>query len=64
MKYLEAIHRADLTDLQRRYVTLCVIQGHSIRTAALAHDVSPSTVRGHIDAGLKKLKPYMNQEAA
>lgn len=64
MRYLEAIQKAQLTELQERYITLCIIEGHPIRTVARAHDIAPSTIRGHIDAGLRKLKPYMREDAA
>lgn len=64
MNYAEAIEAANLTPRQKRYIQLCIIDGHPIRTVARAENLAPATIRGHIDAGLKKLKPYMRKEAA
>lgn len=64
MNFDEACRAANLTSLQRYYIQLCIIDGHPIRTVARAHNTSPATVRGHIDAGLRKLKPHMRKEAA
>ena len=60
MKYEEAREKANLTALQRRYLDL-YISGHPVRLIARAHETTPSNVRGHIEAALKKIKPYMKE---
>ncbi len=60
---LLAIAEQELTPKQLRVLKYW-LAGHSYRRTAHALGISESTVRGHLDRALKRLKPHMRKEAA
>lgn len=60
MKYDDAIRQANLTGRQHRILNLW-LAGHSSRRIGLALGISESTVRGHLDAAIRKIRPHMKE---
>lgn len=60
---LWAIADQVLTDLQRT-VLRHWLNGWSIRRIAIAMNRSEATIRGHRDAALRHMKPYLRKDAA
>ena len=60
---LRTIANEVLTDLQR-IVIYHWLDGWSIRRIAIAMNRSEATIRGHRDAALRRLKPYIRKDAA
>lgn len=52
-----------LTQKQLRVLKYWV-DGHSIRTIATALDLHESTIRGHLTAALRNMKPHLRKDAA
>ena len=57
------IAERELTAKQLR-VLLLWLDGHSTRRIATALDLHEATIRGHRDAALRRLKPYLRKDAA
>jgi RNA polymerase sigma factor (sigma-70 family) len=51
---------ATLTGLQRRYVTLAVLRGHSYAELARKDNISEAAIRKHIKLAMPKLKKYFS----
>lgn len=61
-RYRDAVERAGLTPLQRKYLEE-YLRNPRIRTIARANRVSPATVRAHVDAALEKIRRAMEEAA-
>lgn len=60
-KYASAVEKAQLTERQARVLNDW-INHRSMRRIALALGISEATARGHFDAAIRKIRPYIEAE--